>query len=77
MKKLSLLTALALLMYTGCESLNENEVTLNDPELLALSEGLNADIGLSKSSDDAFKDALKPSWKARERIPWILDSLGK
>jgi len=58
MKNLSLLTALTLLMYTGCESLNENEVTLDDPELLALSEGLNADIGLSKSSDDAFKDAL-------------------
>ena len=58
MKNLSLLTALALLMYTGCENMNENEVTLDDPELQALSEGLNADIGLSKSSDDAFKDAL-------------------
>ena len=38
MKNLSLLTALTLLMYTGCESLNENEVTLDDPELQALSE---------------------------------------
>ena len=37
---------------------NDNDVNLDDPELQALAEGLNADIGLSKSSDDAFKDAL-------------------
>ncbi len=58
MKNFSLLTALALLIFTGCESANNNEVNLDDPELQALAEGLNADIGLSKSSDDAFKDAL-------------------
>ena len=59
MKKLSLLTILGFLIATGCDSMNnDNDVNLDDPELQALAEGLNADIGLSKSSDDAFKDAL-------------------
>ena len=59
MKKLSLLTILGLLVVVGCENMkNDNDISLDDPELQALAEGLNADIGLSKSSDDAFKDAL-------------------
>ena len=60
MKKLSFLTILGFLIVTGCDNMNnDNDVNLDDPELQALAEGLNADIGLSKSSDDAFKGALK------------------
>ena len=59
MKKLSLLTITGLLLVAGCDTMNnDSDVSLDDPELQALAEGLNADIGLSKSSDDAFKDAL-------------------
>ena len=59
MKKISLLTILGLLVVVGCDNMkNDNDINLDDPELQALAEGLNADIGLSKSSDDAFKDAL-------------------
>ena len=59
MKKLSLLTITGFLLVAGCETMNnDSDVSLDDPELQALAEGLNADIGLSKSSDDAFKDAL-------------------
>jgi hypothetical protein len=59
MKKLSLLTIIGFMFVVGCDTMNnESDVNLDDPELQALAEGLNADIGLSKSSDDAFKDAL-------------------
>ena len=59
MKKLSLLTITGFLLVAGCDTMNnDSDVNLDDPELQALAEGLNADIGLSKSSDDAFKDAL-------------------
>jgi len=59
MKKLSLLTIIGFIFVVGCDTMNnESDVNLDDPELQALAEGLNADIGLSKSSDDAFKDAL-------------------
>lgn len=59
MKKLSLLTITGFLLIAGCDTMNnDSDVSLDDPELQALAEGLNADIGLSKSSDDAFKDAL-------------------
>ena len=59
MKKLSLLTITGFLFIAGCDTMNnDSDVSLDDPELQALAEGLNADIGLSKSSDDAFKDAL-------------------
>ena len=59
MKKLSLLTITGFLLVAGCDTMNnDSDVSLDDPELQALAEGLNADIGLSKSSDDAFKDAL-------------------
>ena len=59
MKKLYLLTITGFLLVAGCDTMNnDSDVSLDDPELQALAEGLNADIGLSKSSDDAFKDAL-------------------
>ena len=59
MKKLSLLTITGFLLVAGCDTMNnDSDVSLDDPELQALAEGLNADIGLSKSSDDAFKDEL-------------------
>ena len=59
MKQLSLLTITGFLLVAGCDTINnDSDVSLDDPELQALAEGLNADIGLSKSSDDAFKDAL-------------------
>ena len=59
MKKLSLLTITGFLLVAGCDTMNnDSDVSLDDPELQALAEGLNADIGLSKSSGDAFKDAL-------------------
>lgn len=64
MNKLSFLTIFGLLVIVGCENMNSNnEVNLDDPELQALAEGLNADIGLSKSSNDAFKDALNKHGK--------------
>ena len=47
------------MFVVGCDTMNnDGDVNLDDPELQALAEGLNADIGLSKSSDDALKDAL-------------------
>ena len=47
------------MFVVGCDTMNnDSDVNLDDPELQALAEGLNADIGLSKSSDDALKDAL-------------------
>ena len=59
MKKLSLLTITGFMLVAGCDTMNnDSDVSLDDPELQALAEGLNADIGLSKSSDDAFKDAF-------------------
>jgi len=59
MKKLFLLTITGFLLVAGCDTMNnDSDVNLDDPELQALAEGLNADIGLSKSSDDALKDAL-------------------
>ena len=59
MKKLFLLTIIGFMFVVGCDTMNnDRDVNLDDPELQALAEGLNADIGLSKSSDDALKDAL-------------------
>ena len=59
MKKLSLLTIIGFMLVVGCDTMNnDSDVNLDDPELQALAEGLNTDIGLSKSSDNAFKDAL-------------------
>ena len=59
MKKLFLLTIIGFMFVVGCDTMNnDGDVHLDDPELQALAEGLNADIGLSKSSDDALKDAL-------------------
>ena len=59
MKKLFLLTIIGFVFVVGCDTMNnDGDVNLDDPELQALAEGLNADIGLSKSSDDALKDAL-------------------
>ncbi len=59
MKKLFLLTIIGFMFVVGCDTMNnDSDVNLDDPELQALAEGLNADIGLSKSSDDALKDAL-------------------
>lgn len=59
MKKLFLLTIIGFMFVVGCDTMNnDGDVNLDDPELQALAEGLNADIGLSKSSDDALKDAL-------------------
>ena len=75
MKKLSLLTITGFLLVAGCDTRNnDSDVSLDDPELQALAEGLNADIGLSKSSDDAFKDALNRHGKdgKHRRDPWFL-----
>ena len=58
MKKIKSFAILGLIFAFGCESMNNNEVNLDDPELQAFADGLNADIGLSKSSNDALKDAL-------------------
>tara|TARA_B110000196_G_scaffold131056_1_gene113542 strand:- start:71 stop:1057 length:987 start_codon:yes stop_codon:yes gene_type:complete len=58
MKKLSLLIAFSLFAMIGCENLAKEDITVFDPELQAFSDGINADIGLSKSSINAFNDAL-------------------
>ena len=53
-----MLLSLAFLTITGCEDMSEKQNFLDDPELRALSDGINADLGLSKSSGDDLKDAL-------------------
>ena len=58
MKKLLLLITLSLFAMIGCENLSKDDITVIDPELQGLSDGLNDDIGLSKSSINAFNDAL-------------------
>jgi len=58
MKKLSLLIALTTFAMIGCENLSKEDITVIDPELQSFSDGLNNDIGLSKSSISAFNDAL-------------------
>lgn len=58
MKKLSLLIALTTFAMIGCENLSKEDITVIDPELQNFSDGLNNDIGLSKSSISAFNDAL-------------------
>ena len=58
MKKLTLLLILTLFATFGCEKLMKEDVTLDDPDLQLFSDGLDADIGLSKSSINALNDAL-------------------
>ncbi len=59
MKKLSLLLVLTLFAAISCEKLIKDETILvDDPELQAFSDGLNTDVGLSKSSTNALNDAL-------------------
>ena len=58
MKKLSFFLLLVLFATIGCEKLMKEDIFVEDPELQALSDGLDADIGLSKSSINAFNDAL-------------------
>jgi hypothetical protein len=58
MKNLSLLIALTTFAMIGCENLSKEDITVIDPELQSFSDGLNNDIGLSKSSISAFNDAL-------------------
>ena len=58
MKKISLLITLSLFAMIGCENLSKDSITVIDPELQGFSDGLNDDIGLSKSSINAFNDAL-------------------
>ena len=47
MKKLSLFLLLVLFAAIGCEKLMKEDIFVEDPELQALSDGLDADIGLS------------------------------
>jgi hypothetical protein len=69
MKKLSLLIALSLFAMIGCENLAKEDITVLDPELQDFSDGINADIGLSKSSINAFNDALNRHGKnGRHRL---------
>jgi len=58
MKKLLLLITFSLFAMIGCENLSKDDITVIDPELQGFSDGLNDDIGLSKSSINAFNDAL-------------------
>ena len=58
MKKLTSLLIVALFATIGCEKLMKEDILLDDPELQAFSEGLDTDIGLSKSSINALNDAL-------------------
>jgi len=58
MKKLILLITISIFAMIGCEKLAKEDIAVVDPELQGLSDGLNDDIGLSKSSINAFNDAL-------------------
>ena len=59
MKKLTYLLALILFSAIGCEGLNKDEVVyLDDEELQAFSDGLDADVGLSSSSINALNAVL-------------------
>ena len=51
MKKIKSFAILGLIFAFGCESMNNNEVNLDDPELQAFADGLNADIGLNPTND--------------------------
>ncbi len=64
MKKLTYLLALILFAAIGCEGLNKDEVVhLDDEELQAFSDGLDADVGLSSSSINALNAALNKHGK--------------
>ncbi|MEA1882866.1 MAG: hypothetical protein U9N31_10775 [Candidatus Marinimicrobia bacterium] len=64
MKKLSLLLIIALFATMGCEGLNKDEIVhLDDEELQAFSDGLNADVGLSSGSINALNAALNKHGK--------------
>jgi len=58
MKKLILLITISIFAMIGCEKLAKEDIAVVDSELQGLSDGLNDDIGLSKSSINAFNDAL-------------------
>ena len=59
MKKLALLLLVAIFATIGCDKLMKDEnILVDDPELQDFSEGLNTDVGLSKTSTNAFNDAL-------------------
>ena len=62
MKKLTYFLALILFATMGCEGLNKDEVVhLDDEELQAFSNGLDADVGLTTSSINALNAALNLS----------------
>lgn len=64
MKKFTILIMLALFATMGCEGLNKDEaVHLDDEELQAFSDGLDADVGLSSSSINALNAALNKHGK--------------
>ena len=47
-----------LFLFFGCEDLMNNESITLDEDLQALSEGINADIGLSRTSMDAITKSM-------------------
>ena len=64
MKKLTYFLALILFATMGCEGLNKDEVVhLDDEELQAFSDGLDADVGLTTSSINALNAALNKHGK--------------
>ena len=73
MKKLSSLLLVTLLVTIGCEKLSKEDILVEDPDLLALSQGLDSDIGLSKSSLNSLNDALNRHGKnGKHREPGFL-----
>jgi len=73
MKKLSLFLLVTLFATTGCEKLSKEDILVDDPDLLALSQGLDSDIGLSKSSLNSLNDALNRHGKnGKHREPGFL-----
>ena len=73
MKKLSLFLLVVFFAMIGCEKLNKEDILVEDPDLLALSQGLDSDIGLSKSSLNSLNDALNRHGKnGKHREPGFL-----
>ena len=50
MKKLSLFLLVVFFALIGCEKLNKEDILVEDPDLLALSQGLDSDIGLPQTT---------------------------
>ena len=74
--KLFISLFVGLFLFFGCEDLMNNESITLDEDLQALSEGINADIGLSRTSMDAITKSMdKHGKKGKHKEPGFLWNL--